>query len=1605
MILSQTRLMSRLMSLWVAAVLLLAPSSGAEEYGPHFDRRLSMAMATGGPSEAQLTAIAELRANLGGSLLETLDERSGATRTLSNPVGYLTGPYAGEPVDVATDFVRSSRDLLGLFPGDLDEMEICDVVVSKLSGATHVYFCQTHQGVPVFNGLLQVNVSRDGAILSVANSFVPDLQAHAQSSGLGSEIRAVDACYAVASHLGVRIRGRFDAEEISTEPIVEELMWLPVGSGVKLVWRFQVYTLDGKHAYDFTVAAESDDDPKNPLRVMTRFDWMSPGIYQVYPLPTESPNHASPAPPADGRSIVSFPADVTASPLGWHDDGATAYTIMRGNNVHAYDDADANELPPSVEPDCGAGLDCSFPIDLNADPTTYTAAAVANLFYWNNVIHDVQYQYGFDEAGGNFQKNNFGRGGLGGDDVRAEAQDGAGVDNANFLPAVDGSRPRIQMFLWDFTNPRRDGDFDNGVIIHEYGHGISTRLVGGPSNVGCLSNFQQPGEGLSDWWSLVYTARPGDLGTDARGIGTYVLGEPTNGSGIRTLPYSTDSNINDYTYASVAGMAVPHGVGEIWGQAAWEMYWALVNEYGFDPNLYDAMGGAGNQRAMLYVNEGLKNTICSPAFTDVRDGIIQAAVENYGGEDVCLLWEAFAEFGLGVDAVSGGPWSVNPTNGCDNPAPCLGPVITDPSPGSVLAGADVSFQWDASGQNVTEWWLFLGTTEGANDLHDSGSLAASTSTNVTGLPVDGSTIHARLRFRVDGGAWEYNDFIYTAADLIPRLLSPAPGSVLPGSQATFQWAENGLTVDDWQLQLGSAAGDADIYDSGLLGAVTTVTVSGIPTDGRTVHARLSFLIAGAWDFRDYTYIADIGDPEITAPVPGTVLPGATVTFEWMANGAPITDYKLYVGTVVGQYDIYSSGSLGTQTSVSVSGIPVNGSTVHVRLWSYYDERWSTRDFEYTAADLAVELTDPAPGSTLLGADATFTWIDNGVPVTEYKLYVGSGFGLYDLFNSGSLGTATSVLASGLPTDARTLYVRLWSRVSGLWKVDDYTYTAADFSPALVSPPPGSALSGANVTFAWTSNGATVTDWKLYLGTTLGAYNLFNSGILTTTSALATDLPTDASTIYARLWSRIGGRWETEDYVYTAATVIAVSMDAPVPGSVLSGADVTFQWSASGSVSQWTLQIGTTLGGNDLHDSGSLGTATSASVTGLPVDGQAIFVRLSSLVGGALQTDDFTYTAANLSPSMVSPIPNTTLSGSEVTFQWTDNGAPVTEWMLQVGTSLGGAEIDDIGSLGAATSRAVSGLPTDGSTVYVRLWYFANADWSSKDFQYTAGAAGAATPEILSPAPGTVLPGATVPFEWTANGAAVTDWKLYLGTTPGAYNIYYSGSLGAATSVTVSNLPVDGTPVHARLWYRIAGKWSTADFSYTAATLQPELVDPVPGTVLAGSDITFTWDDGGADVTSWRLYLGTAAGYYNLHYSGILGAGVLSRTVTGLPTDARTIYARLWYKLNGRWKTRDYQYTAAYFTPELLLPAPGTVLPGSSATFQWTSNGASVTDWKLYVGTGVGAYNVYYSGSLGIQTSVTVSTLPTAGQTLYVRLWAKVLNRWKTYDYQFTAASP
>lgn len=689
--------------IWSQGIAFAVNSDPKEDHS-HFDARIVFNQGfRQNLLQPQQAVISNMARNV-PDLAFTFDSTSGVVSSLSSQTGYLTEPKKGqEAVSVAKDFLTSNAATLGMTAKDLSNLEVTDRVYSKLTGVTHVYMQQIHEGLPVYNGQMQVNLDKEQRVMSVNNSAMADMAASVAAvkpaldlpSAVGKAAQHLGIASAASPKIlsapsGVQQITSVDPAGISREAIQGKLMWLPIHKGMmRLVWNFQIHTLDQLHVYDFTVDAESG-------KVWTRFDWVAADQYRVYAKPAESPNHVSLLPPADGRTLVDNPANPSASPFRWHDTNGSAgaeFTTTRGNNVYAYTDTDANNAPDAGPgPNGGSSLLFDFPINLNSEPGTYQNSAVTNLFYWNNILHDVQYQYGFDEAAGNFQLNNYGKGGLGNDAVLAEAQDGSGTNNANFMTPPDGTAPRMQMYLWNRTTPEKDGDLDNGIIIHEYGHGISTRLVGGPSNANCLTNNQQPGEGLSDWWTLAYTAKPGDKGTDARGIGTYAFGQPTSGEGIREQPYSTDPRVNTWTYASINGMRIPHGVGSVWAQAAWEVYWALVDHWGFDPNLYNAMGSAGNQRMMLYVNEGLKNTACNPTFTQVRDGIIDAAKVLHNGEDVCRIWTAFAAFGLGTDAVSGGSISTSPTNGFSVPAACQatnGPsvTITTPTVGTTVSGS------------------------------------------------------------------------------------------------------------------------------------------------------------------------------------------------------------------------------------------------------------------------------------------------------------------------------------------------------------------------------------------------------------------------------------------------------------------------------------------------------------------------------------------------------------------------------------------------------------------------------------------------------------------------------------------------------------------------------------------------------------------------------------------------------------------------------------------------------------------------------------------------------------------------------------------------------
>lgn len=728
--------------------------------------------------------------------------------------------------------LRANASLIDHRHIDSVEYSISSAYTSAHLGITHVYLEQRHRDIRVYNGILNLNLSGE-KLVSAGNRWITDI--HTTTPSPAAAIAPQVAAQAAAHHLDNVFRNAspvaieenrhkqltkvtYPGGALSEEDIPVELVWLKEeGDRVLLCWLVEIHETGGANVWRIFIDAHTGSYVrKDNLVVHCEFaspeerhahcSHASPVVavqspvmfapdssYKVFAMPVESPNHGA-------RTVVERPwmaagAGHPAVTLGWHSTGATNYTRTRGNNVHAYEDINNDGLP-GFSPDT-FNLRFDYPFDPYLHPHENMAAAVTNLFFWNNLLHDISYIYGFDEPAGNFQVNNLGRGGAQGDDVRAEALDGGGTNNANFFTPSDGNRPRMQMYLWSavssgslltinspesiaggmnsvesvFSNNNRivdvgltegdlilvldsggsshlacgtiinsgdlagkiavidrgdcnftvkvknvqnhgaiaaivinnvsdppfamggtdhtivipavmislsdgntlknvmsestvhatldavqsiipDGDYDNAIIAHEYAHGVSNRLTGGPSQVGCLSNAEQMGEGWSDYFGLMLTT---DWSTahpeDTRGIGTYVRGQPTDGLGIRTYPYTTDMQVNPFTYASITNSSSVHYIGSVWCTMLWDMTWKIIEIAGTDPDMYH--GAGGNNIAFQLVMDGLKLQPCSPGFVDGRNAILLADQLRYGGQYSCAIWEAFARRGLGINADQG----------------------------------------------------------------------------------------------------------------------------------------------------------------------------------------------------------------------------------------------------------------------------------------------------------------------------------------------------------------------------------------------------------------------------------------------------------------------------------------------------------------------------------------------------------------------------------------------------------------------------------------------------------------------------------------------------------------------------------------------------------------------------------------------------------------------------------------------------------------------------------------------------------------------------------------------------------------------------------------
>lgn len=402
--------------------------------------------------------------------------------------------------------------------------------------------------------------------------------------------------------------------------------------------------------------------------------------------------------------------------------------------------------------------------------------------------------------------------------------------------------------------------------------------------------------------------------------------------------------------------------------------------------------------------------------------------------------------------------------------------IATPTPGSTLSGSTVTFNWNADA-SATGYWLDLGSVPGGNTYYQSGNLGNVLTTTVSGLPTNGSAVYATL-YSLVSGQWVNNAYTYTAA-AGGVLTTPTPGSRLSGGTVTFNWTAGSGTA--YWVDVGSTAGGNQYLQSGNLGNVLTTTVSGLPLNGGTVYVTLYSLISGQWVNNAYTYTAAAGGI-LTTPTPGSTLASSAVTFNWTAGSG--TAYWLDVGSTVGGNQYLQSGNLGNVLTTTVNGLPLNGSTVYVTLYSLIGGQWASNAYTYTAlnasAGLAVMQT-PTPASTLSGNPVIFTWSADA-NATAYWLDIGNVAGGNTIYQTGNLGNVLTTTVNNLPANTSTIYVTLYSLVAGQWFSNAYTY---------ISGPVGSFVATGTMGFA--RQGQTAT--QLASGQVLVAGGLNASAVL------------------------------------------------------------------------------------------------------------------------------------------------------------------------------------------------------------------------------------------------------------------------------------------------------------------------------------------------------------------------------------------------------------------------------------------------------------------------------------------------------------------------------
>ncbi|HEY7562060.1 MAG TPA: M36 family metallopeptidase [Gaiellaceae bacterium] len=730
----------------ILSSLLLAGVSAATAASPAQLRAPALGRAAM-PSSGQ----AALRTSLGAVGVVAVDPVTGSPRFVADLDGFLTEPSAADPADVVLGYVREHSDAFGLDEDDLAGLRLVRDETDA-AGAHHLLWAQTAGGIPAFANDLRATVTRDGRLVTVGGSPVPDLELPADASvgpstAVVTALRAAGRTVAAPPRATVASRGQAQATRFAGGHDAA-LVLVTDDDGTHLAWRVTA-NADSDEVYTTLVDAQDGD----VLASANKVSEVSGLAWDYYPG----------APSGGTQSSRDFTA------LGWWTPPTGSNPpILNGPYARVFSDWDDNNTPQSPGPPRWGSEETDptnpptgFPFDdfthangfcaptapyvstcswtsFDNGPWPQLTGWYANrrqnavqVFYFVNAFHD----HLEDDPDIAWTSRTF----AGGDRVVAQASDGAmtgkagqflGVDmpdvdhvnNANMFTPPDGSAPRMQMYLFTSLTggygsdptPDVNGGDDASVVYHEYAHGLSSRLITYADGWSALDAFQSAamGEGWSDWYAMDYlvakgyapnAGAAGDVTLDRYvGNGKHTLRTEgldclvTTPKSAATCPGgSATGSTGGYTLGDMGKVCScgpeVHADGEIWAQTLW-----------------DLRNTVGVPDARFLVTEAMRLSPTNPSFLEMRDAILaanQVGVLDGRADRATQIWQVFAARGMGYFATTNGPNDMAPVESFalpPDPSSGFGSVagtVTDSDSGVPLAGVHVEF--DGPGFSAT----------------------------------------------------------------------------------------------------------------------------------------------------------------------------------------------------------------------------------------------------------------------------------------------------------------------------------------------------------------------------------------------------------------------------------------------------------------------------------------------------------------------------------------------------------------------------------------------------------------------------------------------------------------------------------------------------------------------------------------------------------------------------------------------------------------------------------------------------------------------------------------------------------------------------------------